>query len=41
MKMKTEIRHSQMYHEEGMGTVTLMLSIAIIVVISFSIFNTI
>ena len=39
MNRKTSIRHSQSYHQEGIGTVTILLAIATVSIIFFSIYN--
>jgi hypothetical protein len=41
MNRKTSIRHGQHYHQEGIGTVTILLAIATVSIIFFSIFNAI
>lgn len=38
-KKSSAIRHGQNYHEDGIGTVTILLAIATIAIISYSIFS--
>jgi hypothetical protein len=39
MNRKTSIRHGQTYHQDGIGTVTILLAIATVCIIFFSIYN--
>lgn len=39
MNKKTAIRHTQNYHEEGIGTITILLAIATVTIIFYSIYN--
>jgi hypothetical protein len=39
MNRKAAIRHSQNYHHDGIGTVTILLAIATVAIIFFSIYN--
>ncbi|MFL5764618.1 MAG: hypothetical protein ACJ77K_11805 [Bacteroidia bacterium] len=41
MNRKTSIRHGHTYHQEGIGTVTVLLAIATVSIIFFSIYNSI
>lgn len=41
MNRKTSIRHGHTYHQEGIGTVTILLAIATVSIIFFSIYNAI
>ena len=41
MNRKTSIRHSQNYHQDGIGTVTILLAIATVFIIFYSIYNAI
>lgn len=39
MNRKTSNRHGHTYHQEGIGTVTILLAIATVSIIFFSIYN--
>jgi len=39
MNRKTAIRHGQHYHEEGIGTVTILLAIVTVAIIFYSIYS--
>jgi hypothetical protein len=39
MNRKTSIRHGQNFHQDGIGTVTILLAIATVTIIFFSIYN--
>ncbi len=39
MNRKTSTRHGHNYHQEGIGTVTILLAIATVAIIFFSIYN--
>ena len=39
MSKKTAFRHGQNYHEEGIGTVTVLLAIATVIIIFYSIYS--
>lgn len=39
MNKKTAIRHGQNYHEDGIGTVTVLLAIATVAIIFYSIYS--
>ncbi|HEY0030446.1 MAG TPA: hypothetical protein VGC65_06790 [Bacteroidia bacterium] len=39
MNRKTSIRHGHHYHQDGIGTVTILLAIATVSIIFFSIYN--
>ncbi len=39
MNRKTSIRHGHNYHQDGIGTVTILLAIATLSIIFFSIYN--
>jgi hypothetical protein len=39
MNKKSTLRHGQNYHEDGIGTVTVLLAIATIAIICYSIFS--
>ncbi len=39
MNRKTSIRHGHNYHQDGIGTVTILLAIATVSIIFFSIYN--
>jgi hypothetical protein len=41
MNRKTSIKNSQNYHQDGIGTVTVLLAIATVFIIFFSIYNAI
>ena len=41
MNRKSTIRHGHNYHEEGIGTVTILLAIITIAIISYSIYTAI
>ena len=41
MNRKASLRHSQSYHQEGIGTVTILLAIATVSIIFYSIYNAI
>ncbi len=41
MNRKTSIRNSQNYHQDGIGTVTILLAIATVFIIFYSIYNAI
>jgi hypothetical protein len=39
MNRKISIRHGQHYHQDGIGTVTILLAIATVSIIFFSVYN--
>jgi hypothetical protein len=39
MNRKSAIRHGQNYHEEGIGTVTILLAVATVAIIFYSIYT--
>jgi hypothetical protein len=41
MNRKTAIRHGHNYHTEGIGTVTILLAIATVAIIFYSIYSSI
>lgn len=39
MNKKSALRHGQNYHEDGIGTVTILLAIATVAIIFYSIYS--